>query len=800
MKSINLFTTVVLSLLFLSLTAQDVSPFIHVDQFGYRTADEKVAVLSDPINGYNGGLSYSPGPTIELRSAQTDAVIFSASPTAWNGGATHAQSGDRGWWFDFSAISIPGSYYIYDPTNNERSAEFDIQAKLYGPVIKAAMRMFYYNRCNFVKAEPYAENAWTDGMSFMNDLQDGNCRYIFDQGNAALEKDLRGGWFDAGDYNKYVTFVNPTIHNLLWAFEENPDVFGDNWDLPESGNAIPDILDELKWELDWLLRMNNPDGSTHIKMGSKNHSENALAPPSANTDQRYYGPTCSAASIAVAGMFAHAAKVYSAYPSMSDFVTELENSAVNSWNYFLPFFDNDELETGCDDGSIVAGDADWTEEEQKEAAIVAAIHLFELTNGANYHNHITTYASTVEPLADGWWAGYKLALYDALLHYSTLSGANSSLSNDIRTSLSTAASNNWNDFFGFSNSDLYRAFMPDWSYHWGSNFPKSGFAVLNQLLVKYNINPSNAADYNRKALEQLHYFHGVNPNGLVYLSNMYPVGGDRCVNEIYHTWFNEGTDWDNALTSLYGPPPGYVSGGANSDFTVGTISPPSGQPDQKSYLDFNDGYPSNSWEISEPSQTYQAVYVRHLAWFTEASDISLGVELTTFEANCKEELQRIVVKWETASEQNNDYFLLEKSNDGREWQSIKKIKGLGNSQTIQAYFYEDINLHGSHQYYRLKQVDFDGQFQYSSVLTASCLLEGSFGFAPNPTVGQLLISSELNDYHIKVNDHSGRYLFQQNGQLDTAIDLSKLPDGVYLVTILDKSGQLIEVKKIVKGE
>lgn len=54
-------------------------------------------------------------------------------------------------------------------------------------------------------------------MNFMNPLQDANCRNIFDRDNAALERELSGGWFDAGDYNKYVTFASSSVHDLLWA-------------------------------------------------------------------------------------------------------------------------------------------------------------------------------------------------------------------------------------------------------------------------------------------------------------------------------------------------------------------------------------------------------------------------------------------------------------------------------------------------------------------------------------------------------------------------------------------------------
>ena len=268
------------------LSAQ-VSQFIHVDQFGYAINAEKVAVLSDPQVGYNSNLSYSPSNMLEVKDNATGNIVFTGSIQSWGGGAIHAGSGDRGWWVDFSSVTAPGEYYVFDPQNQEKSAVFVISENPYVEVLKAAGRMFYYNRCNFPKDAAYAGAKWSDGNNFLNPLQDANCRYIFDPSNSSLEKDLRGGWFDASDYNKYVTFTYTVIHNLCGAYDDNPDVFTDSWDIPESGNGIPDIIDEMKWELDWLLRMTNSDGSVHVKMGSQNYSENTSSPPSLNTDQRF---------------------------------------------------------------------------------------------------------------------------------------------------------------------------------------------------------------------------------------------------------------------------------------------------------------------------------------------------------------------------------------------------------------------------------------------------------------------------------------------------------------------------------
>jgi len=612
----------------LSIFSQEISNFIHVDQFGYMPVSQKVAVLSNPQIGYNSNLSYTPSATIELRDATNDAVIYTAAPSLWNNGNVHEQSGDAGWWFDFSSVETEGIYYVIDPVNNEQSATFTISDASYVEVIKAAGRMFYYNRCNAPKEEPYAQG-WTDATNFNNGLQDFNCRFIEDPGNVSLEKDLSGGWFDAGDYNKYVTFTNSTMHNLLSAYQENPQAFGDDWNIPESGNGIPDIIDEIIWELDWLLKMTNTNGSVHIKMGSQNYSENSSSPPSANTDQRFYGPTCSSASISIASIFSHASLVLREFTSLENYATTLEQVATSTYNYSKTFIDNNTLETDCDDGSIVAGDADMTDDQQRAAFMAASIYLFELTNDASYNNYITGNVIYLEQLNNGFWGPYFTEVNDALYHYTTLANSNASTNSLIINSFSDAVNNNFNGFFGFSENDLYRSPMPNWSYHWGSNQPKAGYGVLNRLAEKTGVDSGNDEAFETYIDETIHYFHGVNPQGMVYLSNMYPYGAERSANEIYHSWFADGTDYDNALTSSIGPAPGFIVGGANSQFTVTTLVPPYGQPDQKSYLDFNDDFPNNSWEITEPAIYYQAFYLRLLANNVDAQEILPTPDVTS---------------------------------------------------------------------------------------------------------------------------------------------------------------------------
>lgn len=611
-----------------SVNAQTYSNFILVDQFGYTEASDKVAVIRDPIVGYDSNQSFSPSNVLEVRDAITNSVVFSGAATQWNGGATQADSGDRGWWFDFSSVNAVGEYYIFDVANNERSANFKIADDVYYDVLKAAVKMYYYNRCGTAKTTPYADPNWTDAASFLNPLQDLNARFIDDPNNAALEKDVSGGWYDAGDFNKYVTFTYGAIPNLLWAYQENPQLFTDDWNIPESGNGIPDILDEVIWELEWLMKMNNADGSTHIKAGSQNYSDNISSPPSLNTDPRFYGPTCSSASICVSAIFAQAALVLQNFSSLNSLVTDLENRSITAWNYALPYLQNNSWEVNCDDGSIISGDADWQAAVQTEVAVAAAIYLKDLTGSNIYDNYITTYAPSTEPLVNSYYAPYKISLIDALLHYTSLPTANASLSNNIISSLTNDATNNWNGYFGFNNNDLYRAFIPTWSWHWGSIGVFSNYGNLNFLLDKYNINAPASSTALYKVMEHAHYIHGVNPLSMVYLSNMYGFGAENSANEIYHQWFNDGTQWDT------NPAPGYVVGGPNASTSV-PFSPPANQPAMKSYLDFNDGYPFSSWEISEPSITYQGPYIRMLSHLTSLSTV-VGVPNIGLSNSCIE--------------------------------------------------------------------------------------------------------------------------------------------------------------------
>ena len=588
----------------------EASPYIMVDQFGYRPQDKKVAVIVDPQKGYNAADSYVPGKAIEVRKWSDNTVLYVGEPKQWNNGEMQSSSGDKGFWFDFSTVSEPGHYYLYDAATNKRSHPFLIDRDVYYPVLKAAVRMFYYNRSNLEKETPYADPRWTDKVTFTGKNQDTEARLIDDKNNKSLAKDVSGGWWDAGDSNKYVTFTASVIHQLLDAYKQNPDAFTDNFEIPESGNGIPDLIDEVKYEIDWLKKMQQEDGGVLTKVGTTDYK--SYFPKSRDPRPRYYADVCSSATIVTAGHFARVASVYQQFPSLQAETPELTARARQAWEWYH----NNPKRTDCDSLKIKSGDADRSLELQEGDAVVAAVYLFSLTGEEVYNDYVKEHYLETRPFSmSDRMSAYDPHHGDALMFYTTLPNSHPEVKDAIIERKTTEAQQD-KEYYGFSpNQDLYRSYLPDWAYHWGSNNTRANRGSSNYDLVLYDLLPEQKQNYTDVALNTIHYFHGVNPLGMTYLSNMYRYGAEKSVNEIFHEWFADQSPWDNALTSPYGPAPGYVVGGPNQGYT-GSHPRLQYQPIQKMYTDWNGTtIDDKSWEVTEPAIYYQSSYVKLLANF-----------------------------------------------------------------------------------------------------------------------------------------------------------------------------------------
>jgi endoglucanase len=588
------------------------NPHILVDQFGYRPGDKKIAVIRDPRVGYDSADHFTPGASYQIRRAQDGAVVKQGSPVSWKAGNVDAGSGDAGWWFDFSALQDAGTYFVYDEQHKARSATFKIGAQVYAPVLKAATKTFFYQRSGFAKRAPWAEDCWTDDAAFLGSGQDQEARDVTDRKNASKARNLAGGWFDAGDTNKYVTFAAAPVHQLLSAYEDNSNAFTDDFGIPESGNGVPDVLDEVKWEIDWLKRMQNADGSAALKVGTLEFTSGVK--PSLDRNARFYIPNCSSSTIAVAGMFAHAGIVFDAFKPFAQERADLRARAERAWKHFI----SSPRQTDCDNGEIKAGDADWNNEDQNAEAVVAAVYLFALTGGREYDDYVKAHYRETKAYRDIGWSRYNPHQGEALLFYARQPGASQETAAAIRKDkLADIAAGN--QIYGLQpDDDLYRAFMHESQYHWGSNQVRANYGNSN-VGAALLLGGDRAAPYLERAEEILHYFHGVNPFTMVYLSNMYGYGATVSANEVFHSWFWHGTRWGNAKTSQCGPAPGFVPGGPNANAgnegVPASLAPPVGQPRQKAYRDWNTPWPESSWAVTEPGIYYQAAYIRLLSRF-----------------------------------------------------------------------------------------------------------------------------------------------------------------------------------------
>lgn len=606
---------------------------IKVDQFGYRTGDRKVAVISNPIIGYNNSNPFTPGSIYQIRNWINDEVVYSGNIVTWNGGATDAQSGDKVWWFDFSSVNVPGTYYAYDVTRNVRSYQFEITDHVYLNILKQAARVFYYQRCGTPKSLPYAQSGWTDDACHDGSLQDTDCR-LYSNNTPSTSKNLAGGWHDAGDYNKYVNFAFEPMIDLLLAFDENDLMFGDDYNIPESGNGIPDILDEAKYELDWLLKMQQANGSVLSIVGVLNFG--TASPPSADNNQRFYGPATTSATLAASAVFALGAIQFNSI-GQTAYANILQTASVNAWNWAVA---NPSV-TFYNSGIIGAGEQEVSTYERLVRKMAASCFLFALTGNTVYKTFFESNYNQMHLIQWGYAYPFECAQQNALLYYSSLPSASTSVANAIKSAYKNSLkTNNADNLPAYLNkTDSYRAYLSNQNYTWGSNTTKARQGIMFTNMLEYALDTLNNTNYREAALGFINYFHGVNPTGFCYMTNMSSSGAENSVNEIYHAWFEDGSPlWDRVGTSVYGPAPGFIPGGVNPTYALdgccpsgcssynylcntSLVTPPLGQPIQKSYRDWNTSWPQNSWTITEPGIYTQAAYVRLLSAFIDASSV-----------------------------------------------------------------------------------------------------------------------------------------------------------------------------------
>ena len=579
-----------------------VTTAIKLDNFGYRPEDAKVAIFTA-----------DPGVTVAVRSPG-GAVVFSVPS---DGGSISSKgrdpsSGDQVWWVDVSALRTPGRYHLFSASMNVRSYEFVIAPDVYDEVLRAALKTFYLQRCGTPRPEAHA-GVWADGSAcHRTDAKAGPAAGQVDRGL----RDLSAGWHDAGDYNKYLSYAaSNAILFMLRAWEDDPRVFPDgDLGIPESGNGVSDLLDEVKWELDFFLKMQLPDGSVLSEVHAEGEG-NGASPPSADATRRHYkDPTLESGAV-FAGSCALASRVFTA-AGQAAYAATLKQAALSTWAWL--------------DGQGTSDEKVW-----------AAAEIFRMAPAT------VSARSYVDGYRPASWSGASFDLnvtrYDthAAITYVQAAGATPAVVSAMRASIARQVDEI------FSADDLYRNGMPAASYHWGSNAMRAGRGVFLLQAARLGATGSHtAAECRGHALDILHFFHGQNPLSMVYLTNMASRGGEHSSWQFFHNWFgqsrssysrtryvgkpasvvephypyssgadNHGVRDDK--TSVLGPAPGFVPGGPNRNYSGDAIPPAGGAWPNRFYRDWNDQtvWTARTWEITENSIGYQGPYVALAAAF-----------------------------------------------------------------------------------------------------------------------------------------------------------------------------------------
>lgn len=174
----------------------------------------------------------------------------------------------------------------------------------------------------------------------------------------------------------------------------------------------------------------------------------------------------------------------------------------------------------------------------------------------------------------------------------------------------------------------------------------------------------------------------------------------------------------------------------------------------------------------------------------------LPIELIAFDFICDEQLNSIL-KWTTMSESNNDYFTLERSYDGTNWISITTIMGAGNSTSTLYYFYSYKDTSNLVSYYRLKQTDYNGEFEFSDIISSEgCFKNESsrFAYPSNPFTNYITILNAKGNEYYEIVNAVGQLIF--SGKNVQSVNLNYLTSGIYLLTIKNENNNSQRFKLI----
>lgn len=297
---------------------------------------------------------------------------------------------------DFSALTTPGRY-VLEVAGVGRSAPFAVDARVWNEPYRLATRAMYLWRCG---TEVQAEWRGRTYHQAPCHLGDGLLDHV--GGPAGAVRQGTGGWHDAGDYNKYVVNAGVTVGLMFKAWEQfRPRIGRVSLDLPESGRGLPDLLAELKYEYDWLFRMQLEDGRVYHKLSALDFKY--WGPAERDPSPRYFVPWSSAATADFAAMMALGARHFREFdPAYAD---RCLAAAERSWA-FLAAHPGDHQAEQAEFHTGGYGSADASHR------LWAAAELWETTGDAACLAYLERHAAQAEfsRFGPGWGDVQDLAL------------------------------------------------------------------------------------------------------------------------------------------------------------------------------------------------------------------------------------------------------------------------------------------------------------------------------------------------------------------------------------------------------
>ena len=469
---------------------------------------------------------------------------------------------------DLSRLHQPGQYYLRRGT--VKSASFSVAEDPYRPALRLLLRTYYLQRCGHALADEetglgHAACHEQDGLLAHKDRWHRQGEHL----------SVTGGWHDAGDYGKYLASATITAARLLTAYEQHEALGADGWlSIPESGNGVPDILDEAKVGLDWMLSMQREDGAVYRKLSGRQWPPHG-SPANDRQARLIYGPASSdtakfAAVMALAARviepwYAADARRYrqaalAAWHSLADIrqqqVDWHEGDDSGSGKYLYSAIDNeDSLLTDVDDRF-------W-----------AAVELYHLTGDRVYHDYVRRHMQQVRYTLFGWKNPAALGV----VHY--LQGAKQDPR--VRAVLHKMLMARADHLLATTGTNVYR--LAETRFIWGSNKRCAEHGIT--LMQAYRLSGKPA--YLLAARAQADYLLGINPFAQSFVSGL----GSHAVQHVHHSWRED--------------IPGLLVGGPNAGAQDGIA------PKDKGILSYVDD--ARSYATNEYAIDYNAALIGLLA-------------------------------------------------------------------------------------------------------------------------------------------------------------------------------------------